>query len=671
MGFFDLNIPYHESDRHATDKSSLRGRRLKLALKAMELGYTGIAYNRSFKGVMSESDRCSTSLFPLTKLTPSSSSSFVASVKLHRELLNVAVSSPFRQYTRLTVIVDIPSQMSSLNAGNPVLRSYDIVAVRPMNQIAFDQACQTSEVDIIAIDFLEKLPFRLKQPMVKAAIKRGVYFEIPYSGLIADAKSRQQMISNCKLLVDWTRGKNLILCSGAPSATELRGPQDVANLFSLLGLSGERAKAAISKNCRFLLANVLRKKHFYKEAVKVEAIPSGEQVNPAKSAFNDWLNWDPISSGEGDLLLDDMEKSFSIPKTVKENVKSINFTSNMNGLPVHGLQIKDLICVTQAALGPRDTDNQALAAMESDAANDFPEDQGGLERLHEELSSTPEIQCEHNNLSKEQGGVILLPEVQTPSSGARNIHLASDTQDSEVSLDYVSNTPLAVLRSTAHSQSCVDDLQDGNHDFEASAQLSLEANRSDDLESNLVTSETKLQDISSLVHTVNTSHNGEGLHISKINRLITDNHVSLEISSSLAINKSTSAAFRLESTMENQCDIDVCAHKGIAMDIVPDKIDIENIHVQPLASSDASSQDVHVEGQYGFKNVTTDSSEPIKDDVMGEKMQIDEDIISEGMGKSLAGRRRRKRKRNSPHQPFLVPFKHLLKSRHSKRNSLK
>lgn len=147
MGFFDLNIPYHESDRNVTDKSSLKGRRLKLALKAMELGYTGVAYNLTLKGVMSESDRCSTTLFPLSKLTLSSPS-FFAAVKLHRELLHVPVSSPFRQYTRLTLIVDIASQASALNAGNPILRSYDIVAVRPMNQNAFDQACQTSEVCI-------------------------------------------------------------------------------------------------------------------------------------------------------------------------------------------------------------------------------------------------------------------------------------------------------------------------------------------------------------------------------------------------------------------------------------------------------------------------------------------------------------------------------------------
>lgn len=54
-----------------------------------------------------------------------------------------------------------------------------------------------------------------------------------------------------QLLVDWTRGKNLIFSSAAPSVNELRGPYDVANLSSLLGLSMERAKAAISKNCRY------------------------------------------------------------------------------------------------------------------------------------------------------------------------------------------------------------------------------------------------------------------------------------------------------------------------------------------------------------------------------------------------------------------------------------
>lgn len=149
MGFFDLNIPYYESDRNLVifDKKTLKATRLKLIIKAMELGYTGIAYNRTFKGVMSESDRCSIPLFPLSsvlKLAPSLSSS----VEFHRKLLNLPISEPFRQYTRLTVFVDNASQVSALNSGNPILKSYDIVAVRPLNQLAFEQACQVSEVSL-------------------------------------------------------------------------------------------------------------------------------------------------------------------------------------------------------------------------------------------------------------------------------------------------------------------------------------------------------------------------------------------------------------------------------------------------------------------------------------------------------------------------------------------
>ncbi|KAH6796536.1 RING/FYVE/PHD zinc finger superfamily protein [Perilla frutescens var. hirtella] len=56
----------------------------------MELGYSSVAYNRTLKGVMSESDRCSTGLFPISKLTPTSSSLF-ASIKFHfRRLEHVA-----------------------------------------------------------------------------------------------------------------------------------------------------------------------------------------------------------------------------------------------------------------------------------------------------------------------------------------------------------------------------------------------------------------------------------------------------------------------------------------------------------------------------------------------------------------------------------------------------
>ncbi|KAF3453785.1 hypothetical protein FNV43_RR04226 [Rhamnella rubrinervis] len=351
MGFFDLNVPYLESS------PSYKTTRIKLATLAMELGYSGIAYNRTIKGIMSDHDRCSIPLLTLStllKLSPSLSSS----VYFHRNILGVPRTSPFRQYRRLTVCSDNLSQAQALNSGNPILKTYDFVAVSPMNQSVFDQACEKLEVDMIAIDFSEKLPFRLKMPMVKAAIERGVYFEITYSNLIADIQSRKQMISNAKLLVDWTRGKNLIISSAAPTVFELRGPYDVANLSSLLGMSMERAKAALSKNCRSLITKALRKRQFYKEAIKVEVASSNEPLS------SDWFKWDPISSGEGDLQLDDIAKSFAASSEATKTVKSIDFTSVIDSMPSHGFQVKDLITKAQVVSQSQEDRNNVISTAE-------------------------------------------------------------------------------------------------------------------------------------------------------------------------------------------------------------------------------------------------------------------------------------------------------------------
>ncbi|OWM68848.1 hypothetical protein CDL15_Pgr025035 [Punica granatum] len=331
MGFFDLNIPYESS-------ASNKANRIKLATKAMELGYGGIAYNHAMKGVMSERDRCSIPLLSLSSLLKAAPS-LSLSVSHHRDLLGVPRSSPFHQYTRLTVLADSLAQAQALNSGNHVLKSYDLVAVRPLNQTAFDYACEKSEVDIIAIDFSEYLPFRVKKPMVNAAISRGVYFEITYSRIIADAQVRNQMMSNIKLLVNCTRGKNLIVSSAAASVTEIRGPYDVANFLSLIGLPMERAKPCVSRNCSTLIANSLRKKRFYKETIKVEAIPATEKQDSKELWSLDWDEWDPISSGTGELHLEDLEKSLSASKEESKTVKAIDFVSLMETMPSSGLQV--------------------------------------------------------------------------------------------------------------------------------------------------------------------------------------------------------------------------------------------------------------------------------------------------------------------------------------------
>ncbi|KAL0824100.1 hypothetical protein Bca101_047777 [Brassica carinata] len=346
MAFFDLNIPYSYPSQSGGKEVAVavaNKLRIKLATKAMELGYVGIAHNHSIGGVTTEKDSCTIPLLTLGSLIKAAPR-LSSSVAFHRDLLGVPRSTPFRQYTRVTVKLESKAQCLGLNSGNPVLKSYDIVAVRPMNQYAFDQACTKAEVDIISIDF-SNLPFRLMHPTVKAAIKRGVYFEIKYSDLLKDAENRRQAISNAQLLVDWTKGKNLIISSGSPSVTELRGPNDVINLMSLLGLSTERARAAVSKNCRNMIAKILKKKRFHKEAVKVELLSSSDTFSLEQPVSGDFMKWDPISSGEGDMLLEDLAKAFDATTraVAPKSSKAIDITSDRKGLSSHGFRLTDIL----------------------------------------------------------------------------------------------------------------------------------------------------------------------------------------------------------------------------------------------------------------------------------------------------------------------------------------
>ncbi|XP_052733521.1 protein GAMETOPHYTE DEFECTIVE 1 [Vigna angularis] len=386
MGYFDLNIPYPQPS--LTNKVAEQSNRTRLAVKAMELGYTGIAYNRTIKGVMSDQHRCSIAPLTLSSLLnvlPSLS----LSANLHRSILGVPLSTPFRQYTRLTVCVDSATQAQALNSGNPILKTYDLIAVKPFNQTAFDLACQTMEVDIISIDFSAKLPFRLKQPMVKVAMQRGVCFEVTYSGLFADIQKRRQLISSAKLLMDWTRGHNIVFSSAAPTVNELRGPCDVANLLSLFGLSKERANAAISKNCRILLANSLRKKRFYKESIRVEVLSTDATSQSKEDRYQELLQWDPISSGEGDILLNDVHKSSLVSCKASKTEKAIDFTSVVNNLPSNGFEIRNILPannVLPACLGNKVNSPPVTQKLDQSATipNSFTEQSNILETCREQ-----------------------------------------------------------------------------------------------------------------------------------------------------------------------------------------------------------------------------------------------------------------------------------------------
>ena len=86
----------------------------------------------------------------------------------------------------------------------------------------------------------QRLPFKLRPQHLKAAVDRGIHFELLYSSALRDPASRRHMFSNSQAISRLLRGRSIVLSSGARSAMELRGPYDVVNLGTAFGLTRQQ-----------------------------------------------------------------------------------------------------------------------------------------------------------------------------------------------------------------------------------------------------------------------------------------------------------------------------------------------------------------------------------------------------------------------------------------------
>ena len=69
--------------------------------------------------------------------------------------------------------------------------------------------------------------------------------QISYAPALREETARRNFFANAFALTRATRGKGIIISSGARSAFELRGPYDVINMATLFGLSEQDAKVVI------------------------------------------------------------------------------------------------------------------------------------------------------------------------------------------------------------------------------------------------------------------------------------------------------------------------------------------------------------------------------------------------------------------------------------------
>jgi ribonuclease P/MRP protein subunit RPP1 len=197
-----------------------------------------------------------------------------------------------RQLTRMTLIMDEDSMGKHghglTNTNQASLMGYDLLSAQPCNDQSFSTLClsltelKPFSIDIITLDFAShsRAPFYMKRSLVNAAIQNGAVFEVCYSRAVSgsnnngidDTKARRNIISSTRELIRMTNGKGIIISSGAADLLGLRGPYDVINFASVLGMNSMAAKDAITSTCRSLLLRAETRKTFRGVVGSVEVV---------------------------------------------------------------------------------------------------------------------------------------------------------------------------------------------------------------------------------------------------------------------------------------------------------------------------------------------------------------------------------------------------------------
>ncbi|KAI9217263.1 RNase P subunit p30-domain-containing protein [Blastocladiella britannica] len=267
----DLNIPWPAS---AVNVQANVDAARRTAGDLAALGFHVVAFNQTVTGKLAPSLKSAISI-----VDPSEWKHDAYLVMTARGRGN---ASAIKQITRLTVILEDASQVSSLSPGNPVLDQFDLFAVTPTSEKMWAAACQTIECDIISLDMTQRLPFPFRHTMINEAIRRGIVFEVVYSGAFKDNTAKRNLISNASNLLRVTKGKHVIFSSGAKSALETRGPLDVVNLACLFGASQDAARHSITLSCRAALIHAETRRSTYRATASAEAASKLEPVESWK-----------------------------------------------------------------------------------------------------------------------------------------------------------------------------------------------------------------------------------------------------------------------------------------------------------------------------------------------------------------------------------------------------
>eukprot|EP00613_Pedinella_sp_CCMP2098_P020937 CAMPEP_0171681856 /NCGR_PEP_ID=MMETSP0991-20121206/189_1 /TAXON_ID=483369 /ORGANISM="non described non described, Strain CCMP2098" /LENGTH=311 /DNA_ID=CAMNT_0012268967 /DNA_START=62 /DNA_END=997 /DNA_ORIENTATION=+ len=191
-----------------------------------------------------------------------------------------------RILSRITVVVEDLGELEDMSTltSVSVLSSYDIVAVQVTSQQTFQAACERDDIDLITFDYSQRLRFHLSLKSARAAHARGVRFELCYASALQDPAGRRHIFATARSLSEVVGGHGLVLSSGASNALYTRGPFDVSNLASLMGI-GQKGNQEAHDCVSIAPLQVIARAKAKREAVLgVEPAPTSNVVKSVLSA---------------------------------------------------------------------------------------------------------------------------------------------------------------------------------------------------------------------------------------------------------------------------------------------------------------------------------------------------------------------------------------------------
>lgn len=170
----------------------------------------------------------------------------------------IEIPKEIKDSTKLNILQRVTVEFSESGVSHKMnqsdnIKKYDIIAVVPKTQAAFQYASGNMDIDVISFEKEGRLPFKVIRKLYRQAVERGIFFEIMYSPAIRDSTARKNIITNAHTYFTVGKSKNLIITSAAESDFHLRTVCDVISMGFLFGLSSNQSLEAVRNNCRRLI----------------------------------------------------------------------------------------------------------------------------------------------------------------------------------------------------------------------------------------------------------------------------------------------------------------------------------------------------------------------------------------------------------------------------------